>query len=71
MEKENVKYTEDYVNFLFSISFWWLNWLFKQGYQRPLEVEDLGTLPDSHRAKSLYKRFREVFYDEWVTIIFT
>ena len=66
MKKENVKYTEDYVTFLFSITFWWMNWLFKEGYKHPLKVDDLGSLPDDHRSRNLYNRFKTVFDNEWV-----
>ena len=67
----NMKYTEDYVSFLYYITFWWMNWLFKLGYQRPLEVKDLGSLPDSHRAQHLYEIFKKDFQKEIVSKLYS
>ena len=63
----NMKYKEDYVSCLYYITFWWMNWLFRLGYKRPLEVNDLGSLPARHRAQHLYEIFKEDFQREIVS----
>ena len=44
-----------------------MNWLFRLGYKRPLEVNDLGSLPARHRAQHLYEIFKEDFQREIVS----
>ena len=65
---KDMKYTEHYVSFLYYITFWWMNWLFKLGYTRPLEVKDLGNLPENHSAQHLYQIFKEDFQKELVRV---
>ncbi|XP_072031468.1 ATP-binding cassette sub-family C member 9-like [Amphiura filiformis] len=61
---DDMWYTEYYVSFLYYITFWWMNWVFKLGFQRPLEIKDLGSLPKNHRAEHLYEIFKVDFQKE-------
>ncbi|XP_072031474.1 ATP-binding cassette sub-family C member 9-like [Amphiura filiformis] len=61
---DDMWYTENCVSFLYYITFWWMNWVFKLGFQRPLEIKDLGSLPKNHRAEHLYEIFKVDFQKE-------
>ncbi|XP_072031297.1 ATP-binding cassette sub-family C member 8-like [Amphiura filiformis] len=41
------------------MTFWWLNWLLKLGFKQPIEIQDLGTLPETHKAFRLYSNLKE------------
>ncbi len=45
-----------------------MNWLFKLGFQQPLEMKDLGSLPEKHSAQHLYEIFKEDFQKELVCV---
>ena len=57
-----------YVNLASQVSFWWLNWIFFLGYKRPLDVPDLGKLPESLNAETLHQQFKEEYEKEKVGI---
>ena len=59
-------YTQDYVNLASEQTYWWLNWLLALGYQRPLELEDLGSLPEAHEARANHEKFWKAFMAEKV-----
>ncbi|XP_072031472.1 ATP-binding cassette sub-family C member 9-like isoform X1 [Amphiura filiformis] len=61
---DDMWYTENCVSFPYCITFWWMNWVFKLGFQRPLEITDLGSLPKNHRAEHLYEIFKVDFQKE-------
>ncbi|XP_071446866.1 ATP-binding cassette sub-family C member Sur isoform X2 [Hetaerina americana] len=44
--------------------FYWLTPLLRLGYSRPLELEDLGRLPDEESTKSHFDRFKQIFDEE-------
>ncbi|XP_022081543.1 ATP-binding cassette sub-family C member 9-like [Acanthaster planci] len=48
-----------YVNFLSQQFFWWINWLMSLGYRRPLELEDLGDIPERHEANYNFLEFKK------------
>ncbi|KAH7682383.1 Xenobiotic-transporting ATPase protein [Dioscorea alata] len=45
--------------FISKMSFWWLNSLMKNGYQRPLDEKDMPLLHEPDRAESCYNEFME------------
>ncbi|XP_038067816.1 ATP-binding cassette sub-family C member 9-like [Patiria miniata] len=55
----DVKYRHHYTNYASSLSLWWLNPLFKKGYERPLEVADLGELPTRFKSEVVVDEFQE------------
>ena len=59
-------YRRDYVNFLSTVTFWWMNWMFLLGYKRPLEIDDLGRLPKSYGAEQLHQEFKAEYEREKV-----
>ncbi|XP_072031466.1 ATP-binding cassette sub-family C member 9-like isoform X2 [Amphiura filiformis] len=61
---DDMWYTEYCVSFPYCITFWWMNWVLKLGFQRPLEIKDLGSLPKNHSAEHLYEIFKEEFQKE-------
>ncbi|XP_072025399.1 ATP-binding cassette sub-family C member 9-like [Amphiura filiformis] len=63
-EKPDMYYYEDYVNVISYSLFYWMNWLLKVGYQSPLELKHLGSLPVKHTTKYNYKKFRRNFKKE-------
>ncbi len=66
---DGMKYTEESVNFLYRMTFWWLNWLMKLGFKRPIEIEDVGTLPEHHKAFHLYSCLKEDIRNKQVSSI--
>ncbi|XP_072021148.1 ATP-binding cassette sub-family C member 9-like [Amphiura filiformis] len=60
----DMHYVQDYVNLGSELSFSWFNWLLKLGYKRPLEMEDLGTLPEAHNTRVKHERFYNAFEQE-------
>ena len=64
-----MRYYDNYVNTLSYMFFYWLGPLLTLGYKRPLEVEDLGNLPEEDQARSTYIKIREAFIEEKVGFI--
>ncbi|XP_046390100.1 ATP-binding cassette sub-family C member 9 isoform X2 [Ischnura elegans] len=44
--------------------FYWLTPLLRLGYSRPLELEDLGRLPEEESTKVHFERFKQIFEEE-------
>ncbi|XP_072018399.1 ATP-binding cassette sub-family C member 9-like [Amphiura filiformis] len=65
---EDMRYQDDYVNCVSFGLFYWIRWLLTLGYNRPLEVKDLGTLPRKHQTKYNYEKLRKVFEREMQTV---
>ena len=61
-----MRYYENYVNPISYGLFYWINWLLKLGYDHPLELKDLGSLPENHTTKHNYQKLRKVFKQEMV-----
>ena len=59
-------YYEDYVNPISYALFSWINWLLKVGYNTPLEMKHLGSLPVKHTTKHNYERLRRTLKKEMV-----
>ncbi|XP_077980908.1 ATP-binding cassette sub-family C member 8-like [Glandiceps talaboti] len=64
LKKRNILYNYRYTNFLSQMVYWSLNWLFWVGYKRPLEITDLGNLPDEFEAKYQHRVFQEAYNEE-------
>ena len=56
-----MKFYEGYVNALSYGLFYWIQWLLTLGYKRPLEINDLGTLPEVRQTKYNYQKLKKVF----------
>ncbi|XP_038069245.1 ATP-binding cassette sub-family C member 9-like, partial [Patiria miniata] len=55
--KPDMKYYMRYVSFPSLIFFTWPGWLLRVGYQHPLEIKDLGSLPEMSTSRSNEKNF--------------
>lgn len=60
----NIQYLHPYVNLFSKATFSWMIHLLKLGYQRPLELPDLESLPEEERADYQFRRFNEIFMKE-------
>jgi len=54
--------------FLSKITFHWVTDLLLRGYCTPLELHDLGQLPDEEATRNQFERFRDIYETERVTI---
>ncbi|XP_022093816.1 ATP-binding cassette sub-family C member 9-like isoform X2 [Acanthaster planci] len=61
---KTMRFTEEFSSFISEVTFWWLNWVFRLGYKRPLEIDDLGQLPEVHSAGYIHKDFKAAFQKE-------
>lgn len=62
--EEQVTYQYSRASLLSKCTFFWLVPLLRQGYRRPLELADLGFLPEKHTNENQYRRFNEVYSKE-------
>lgn len=46
---------------LSKITFWWMTPLLRKGYTEPLELEDLGTLPEDDSSRTQYDQFLIIY----------
>lgn len=61
-QKENViGYKHAQATLLSKITFWWITPLLWQGYHQPLELEDLGNLPEDDTSRSHYDQFLIIY----------
>lgn len=63
----NYKYKN--ASFLSKISFWWMTPLLWRGYFDPLELDDLGHLPEDDSSRSHYDQFLIIYQSLKVTFI--
>ena len=63
-----MRFMEAYVNFFSMISYWWMNWIFRLGYKRPVEIKDLGVLSKVQGAEYQRKIFMENMEKEQVSL---
>ncbi|XP_072179239.1 ATP-binding cassette sub-family C member 9-like [Diadema setosum] len=61
LKKKDMNYLAKYSSLLSEVVFWWENWLFRKGFKKIIEVEDLGKIPDVHTSSYNHRRFKEVF----------
>ncbi|XP_077977977.1 ATP-binding cassette sub-family C member 9-like [Glandiceps talaboti] len=64
LKKKNMHYMFAYTNLLSQTFYWCMNWLFAMGYRRPLEISDLGCLPEEFESKFQYKKFQISYQKE-------
>lgn len=69
LRQQKMKYLSKHSSFLSEVTFWWENWLFKAGYKKIIEVEDLGSIPEIHTSTYNHERFRKVFDKEKVKLL--
>ncbi|XP_012055355.1 PREDICTED: ATP-binding cassette sub-family C member Sur [Atta cephalotes] len=50
--------------FLSKITFHWMTDLLLRGYHTPLELHDLGQLPDENTTRNQFERFRDIYETE-------
>lgn len=67
LKDERMYYMERYVDIFSQLVHWWMNWLFVLGFKRPLEMEDLGSIPEVHSAEYNHRRFKNNFKREIVS----
>lgn len=56
--------------FLSRITFHWVTDLLSRGYHTPLELHDLGQLPDEETTRNQFERFRDIYEAERVRILY-
>ncbi|XP_029846376.2 ATP-binding cassette sub-family C member Sur isoform X1 [Ixodes scapularis] len=61
---DQITYRYTFASMLSKCTFYWLVPLLKLGSRRPLELEDLGYLPEKHMNEYQYARFNKVFSKE-------
>ncbi|XP_022102345.1 ATP-binding cassette sub-family C member 8-like [Acanthaster planci] len=61
LQNSNMRFLNDYVNIVSNATFWWMNWIFIKGYKKPLEQDDLGDIPERHRADFNHRKFKAAF----------
>lgn len=61
---DQVTYRYSSASLLSKCTFHWLVPLLRLGYSRPLELADLGYLPEKHTNENQYRRFNEVYSKE-------
>ena len=69
LRQQKMKYLSKHSSFLSEVTFWWENWLFKAGYKKIIEVEDLGSIPEIHTSTYNHERFRKVLDREKVKLL--
>lgn len=63
-----MRFFQGYTNLLSTTVFWWMNWIFRLGYSRALELEDLGSLSKVHTTKYNRDKFEEALGIELVKV---
>ena len=65
-KNSNIKYRHKFSNYFASLSVWWLNGLFSLGYQRPLELSDLGELPTDYKSHVVVDQLQDALSNDLV-----
>ncbi|PVD32870.1 hypothetical protein C0Q70_08317 [Pomacea canaliculata] len=58
------RFIQSYVNLLSQAVYWWVTDIMILGYKRPLQLSDLGELPQSEKAIRQYKKLQIIFEEE-------
>ncbi len=58
---DNGNYKYKNASFLSKISFWWMTPLLWRGYSEPLELDDVGHLPEDDSSRSHYDQFLIIY----------
>ncbi|XP_071960045.1 ATP-binding cassette sub-family C member 8-like [Antedon mediterranea] len=64
LKKTNMHFMQGFCTLMSSATYWWLNGLFRKGYKEPIELEDLGVLSKSHKARQNRMLFEEALEKE-------
>lgn len=59
-----VSYEHDTAHLYSRITFCWVTKLLKIGYEKPLELNDLGYLPEEHSVKKQFADFLSIYVAE-------
>ncbi|RWS12536.1 ATP-binding cassette sub-family C member 9-like protein [Dinothrombium tinctorium] len=59
-----LRYLYPYASFLSKATYFWLFPLLKLGYERPIELDDLGILPKEQLAEHQYQIFNKAYSEE-------
>ncbi|XP_038066967.1 ATP-binding cassette sub-family C member 8-like [Patiria miniata] len=62
--RPDMRFMQEYSNFLSVIMYSWLGWLYVEGYDHSLEYEDLGCLSDVHTTRYQSDRFNRALKKE-------
>ncbi|XP_048451624.1 ATP-binding cassette sub-family C member 8-like [Rhincodon typus] len=57
------KFHQPYVNVLSQITYTWISWVLKSGYQKPIRMEDLGKLSQEETAQKNFDLLK-MYYDK-------
>ncbi|CAH0748153.1 unnamed protein product [Diatraea saccharalis] len=60
----NISYKHNDTHFYSKITFFWINVLLWQGYESPLDEDDLGDLPDDEKSNKYYEKFKSIYYSK-------
>lgn len=60
----NIRYLHPFVTVFSKATFFWLVPVLRLGYRKPLELDDLGNLPEEELAEYQFQRFYQVFLEE-------
>lgn len=61
LSEENIAYKNPYSCFYSKITFWWMTSLLWKGFFKPLELNDLGNLPESDTSRCQYDQFLFIY----------
>nr|XP_006820966.1 PREDICTED: ATP-binding cassette sub-family C member 9-like [Saccoglossus kowalevskii] len=64
LRKKNFLYLHKYTSLISRVTFQWLHWLLALGYKRPIEMDDLGALPEEDGDKHQYRLFLRAYENE-------
>nr|XP_006822844.1 PREDICTED: ATP-binding cassette sub-family C member 9-like [Saccoglossus kowalevskii] len=64
LKNQNMRFVYNYTNILSRVAFWSLNWVFILGYKKPLQLSDLGCLPDESSSKNIHRAFEAGYEKE-------
>lgn len=62
-----IVYKHSEAPFLGRITFHWVIELLSKGYNRSLDIQDLGQLPEEETAEKQFDKFRKVYEEQRVT----
>ncbi|XP_071805798.1 ATP-binding cassette sub-family C member 9-like [Asterias amurensis] len=61
LSNSKMKFMNYNVNLASYLTYWWVNWLFTIGYNKAIDQDDLGDIPNRHSARHNHKKFKEAF----------
>lgn len=61
LSEENISYKNPYSSFLSKTTFWWMTSLLWKGFNKPLELFDLGNLAEDDTSRYHYDQFLFIY----------